>query len=106
VKASVDQVVVTARDVEKVLDLQRSYPDTAHALALDHLKQGGRSTVLNCGYGHGFSVFDAVDTVKRVSGVDFKVDIAPRRDGDPPELVERLEQRGSRDRGRDATVRG
>jgi UDP-glucose 4-epimerase len=32
-------------------------------------------------------VFDVIDTVKRVSGVDFKVEIAPRRDGDPAQIV-------------------
>jgi UDP-glucose 4-epimerase len=51
------------------------------------LRGGGPSLTLNCGYGHGFSVFDVVDTVKRVSGVDFKVEIAPRRDGDPAQIV-------------------
>ena len=34
---------------------------------------------LNCGYGHGFSVLEVIDTVKRVSGVDFKVDRAAPR---------------------------
>ena len=34
---------------------------------------------LNCGYGHGFSVREVVDMVKSVSGIDFKVEIAPRR---------------------------
>ena len=36
-----------------------------------------RST-LNCGYGRGFSVLEVIDTVKRVSGVDFRVDYAGR----------------------------
>jgi UDP-glucose 4-epimerase len=36
---------------------------------------------LNCDYGHGFSVRQVVEMVKRVSGADFKVDIAPRRPG-------------------------
>jgi len=42
---------------------------------------------LNCGYGHGFSVLEVVETVKRVSGVDFNVEIAPRREGDPAQIV-------------------
>jgi UDP-glucose 4-epimerase len=70
------------RDYIHVSDLVR-----AHSDALRHLRSGGQSLTLNCGYGHGFSVFDVVDTVKRVSGVDFKVEIAPRREGDPARIV-------------------
>src|SRR5262245_30295964 len=39
------------------------------------------------GYGRGFSVLEAIETVKRVSGVDFKVEFAARRAGDPARLV-------------------
>jgi UDP-glucose 4-epimerase len=70
------------RDYIHVSDLAR-----AHSDALRYLRGGGPSLTLNCGYGHGFSVFDVVDTVKRVSGVDFRVEIAPRRDGDPAQIV-------------------
>jgi UDP-glucose 4-epimerase len=70
------------RDYIHVSDLAR-----AHSDALRYLRDGAPSLTLNCGYGHGFSVFDVVDTVKRVSGVDFKVEIAPRRDGDPAQIV-------------------
>ena len=70
------------RDYIHVSDLAR-----AHSDALRHLRAGAPSLTLNCGYGHGFSVFDVIDTVKRVSGVDFKVDIAPRREGDPAQIV-------------------
>jgi UDP-glucose 4-epimerase len=42
---------------------------------------------LNCGYGHGFSVREVIEMVKRVSGVDFKAEIAPRRPGDPAQIV-------------------
>ena len=42
---------------------------------------------LNCGYGRGFSVLEVIETVKRVSGVDFKVAFAGRRAGDPAQLV-------------------
>ena len=59
----------------------------AHALALDHLQQGGRSTVLNCGYGHGFSVREVVDTVSKVAGRKIPTREAPPRPGDPAELV-------------------
>ncbi len=47
----------------------------AHLLALKHLRAGGESLVLNCGYGHGYSVREVVDVVKNVSGVDFETRI-------------------------------
>jgi UDP-glucose 4-epimerase len=59
----------------------------AHALALRHLRTGGASMTLNCGYGHGFSVREVIDTVKRVAGIDFTVMTAPRRHGDPAAIV-------------------
>ncbi len=70
------------RDYIHVTDLAR-----AHIDALTHLRSGGPSTTLNCGYGHGFSVLQVIETVKRVSGVDFRVDFAPRRPGDPAQIV-------------------
>jgi UDP-glucose 4-epimerase len=33
-----------------------------------------------------------IDAVKRVSGVDFKVEIAPRRPGDPAQIVAQSER--------------
>lgn len=59
----------------------------AHLLALKHLRAGGESLVLNCGYGHGHSVREVVDVVKNVSGVDFDTRLSPRRPGDPAALV-------------------
>jgi UDP-glucose 4-epimerase len=59
----------------------------AHADALRYLQSGAPSLVANCGYGHGFSVLEVVDTVKRVSGRDFPVTLGPRRPGDPAAIV-------------------
>jgi UDP-glucose 4-epimerase len=70
------------RDYIHVTDLAR-----AHLAALAHLRRGGASDVFNCGYSHGFSVLEVIETVKRVSGRDFEVREAPRRAGDPPSLV-------------------
>ena len=70
------------RDYIHVSDLVR-----AHSDALRHLRCGAPSLTLNCGYGHGFSVFEVIEAVKRASGVDFKVDFAPRRAGDPARIV-------------------
>jgi UDP-glucose 4-epimerase len=64
----------------------------AHLLALDHLRAGGASETLNCGYGRGFSVLEVVAAVKRVSGVDFPVTTTARRPGDPATLVARTER--------------
>src|ERR1700728_2893362 len=70
------------RDYIHVSDLTR-----AHSDALRHLRSGGASLTLNCGYGHGSSVLEVIDTVKRVAGIDFKVEYAPRREGDPARIV-------------------
>ncbi|HJL65832.1 MAG TPA: UDP-glucose 4-epimerase GalE [Arenicellales bacterium] len=59
----------------------------AHLNALTWLLKGGNSQVLNCGYGHGYSVREVIETVKAVSGVDFEVVEGSRRAGDPPELI-------------------
>jgi UDP-glucose 4-epimerase len=59
----------------------------AHFDALAYLRSGGASTTLNCGYGRGFSVLDVIETVKRLSGVDFEVRFSGRRPGDPAHIV-------------------
>ena len=59
----------------------------AHVRALDHLQAGGESQVLNCGYGRGYSVLEVLESVKRISGVDFTVHYGDRRAGDPPALT-------------------
>ena len=59
---------------------------SAHLAVLDYL-QTNDSAVFNVGYGTGFSVKEVVNEAKKVSGVDFKVQIAPRRAGDPACLI-------------------
>jgi UDP-glucose 4-epimerase len=70
------------RDYIHVADLVR-----AHSDALAYLRAGGKPVTLNCGYGHGFSVLDVIDTVKRASGADFRVERAGPRPGDPAQIV-------------------
>lgn len=70
------------RDYIHVEDLAR-----AHIDALDHLAGDGESRILNCGYGRGYSVREVIEAVREVSGVDFAVEEAPRRAGDPSALV-------------------
>ncbi|MBJ7577239.1 UDP-glucose 4-epimerase GalE [Devosia sp. MC532] len=60
---------------------------SAHALLLKHLRSGGESTTLNCAYGRGYSVREVVDTVRKVSGVDFVAEEGPRRAGDPASIT-------------------
>lgn len=59
----------------------------AHLLALEKLQREGKSAVYNLGLGRGFSNQELVKTVKKISGVDFKISYDPRRPGDPAELV-------------------
>ena len=70
------------RDYIHVKDLAR-----AHMSALAHLSKGGKSDVFNCGYSKGFSVHEVIAAVKRVSGIDFRVKLSPRRAGDPAAIV-------------------
>jgi UDP-glucose 4-epimerase len=59
----------------------------AHVAALEHLRGGGGSLLLNCGYGRGYSVSEVVEAVRRVTGLPFEAKIAPRRPGDPAAIV-------------------
>jgi UDP-glucose 4-epimerase len=70
------------RDYIHVVDLAN-----AHLLALDYLMETKKSDIMNCGYGHGFSVREVVAAAKKVTGINFTVEEAPRRAGDPPQLV-------------------
>ncbi|HHL44993.1 MAG TPA: UDP-glucose 4-epimerase GalE [Gammaproteobacteria bacterium] len=70
------------RDYIHVDDLAR-----AHLDALDYLRQGGESTLVNCGYGHGYSVREVLDAVQRVNGEPLNIVEQPRRAGDPPQLI-------------------
>jgi len=70
------------RDYIHVMDLAK-----VHVLALEHLQTTRQAGIYNCGYGHGYSVREIVDTVKKVSGKNFKVVESARRPGDPAILV-------------------
>jgi len=65
------------RDYIHVLDLA-----SAHIKALEYLKDG-QSSAFNVGTGKGYSVKEIIAMIKKVSGVDFPVEIGPRRPGDP-----------------------
>lgn len=65
---------------------------SAHFSALDYLRKGGESQILNCGYGHGFSVREVLDSVARVAAMPLNIVEEPRRAGDPPALVAGVEK--------------
>jgi UDP-glucose 4-epimerase len=60
---------------------------TAHVDALQYLRQGGDSVVLNCGYGHGYSVREVLAAVEVANGEKLNIREEARRAGDPPELI-------------------
>jgi UDP-glucose-4-epimerase GalE len=71
------------RDYIHVSDLARAHVVGLQAL-MEHRIQ---SQAINLGTGHGFSVREVIDAVRRITGREFKVRESPRRAGDPPELV-------------------
>ena len=75
------------RDYIHVVDLAE-----AHLKAVDYLRGGGASRTLNCGYGHGYSVREVLQSVERISGAPLQVQEVPRRAGDPPMLIARCER--------------
>lgn len=64
----------------------------AHLKALDYLRKDGASTTLNCGYGHGYSVREVLDTVQKVHGQPLNIQEQARRPGDPPTLIAGADQ--------------
>jgi UDP-glucose 4-epimerase len=70
------------RDYIHVEDLAR-----AHLDALSYLRDGGQSEVLNCGYGHGYSVREVLKAVEKAHGKSLPIEEGPRRAGDPPTLI-------------------
>jgi len=70
------------RDYIHVMDLAE-----AHILALEYLLENKKSDVFNLGYGHGYSVKEVVNAVKRVTEIDFPVEETDRRPGNPPVLI-------------------
>jgi UDP-glucose 4-epimerase len=59
----------------------------AHLKALEYLRNGGDSTTLNCGYGHGYSVREVLDTVEKINDAPLTICEEARRPGDPPKLI-------------------
>lgn len=70
------------RDYIQVTDLI-----DAHMKALDYLRIGGENLVCNVGYENGYSVYEVIEAVKEVTGLNFKINPCPRRKGDVPSII-------------------
>jgi UDP-glucose 4-epimerase len=70
------------RDYIHISDLSQ-----AHLLAMKHLRSGKNSEFINLGNGSGYSVKEVIETARRVTGKTITAVNAPRRLGDPPQLV-------------------
>ena len=58
----------------------------AHVLGMEYLENGA-SAKLNLGTGRGYSVREVISTIERITGRKVPTQMAPRRPGDPAELV-------------------
>lgn len=70
------------RDFVHVYDLAR-----AHILGMEKMLKENKSLNYNLGSGEGFTVKEVIEKAKKVTGKDFKVEIAAKRPGDPAILV-------------------
>lgn len=70
------------RDYIHVTDLA-----TAHLACLHALEEQGGQLLFNCGYGHGYSVKQVLETVERISGRKLKIRQAERRPGDVARII-------------------
>ncbi len=59
----------------------------AHILALEYLREGKSSNILNLGNGLGFTVNEVIEAAEEVTGIFIPKEIASRRQGDPAILV-------------------
>ena len=95
------EVAVGKRDEIKIFGTDYDTPDgtgvrdyihvedlaSVHLAALAYLRAGGNSTVMNAGYGHGYSVREVIAMVEKVAGHEIRKAEVERRAGDPPTLV-------------------
>lgn len=65
---------------------------SAHLKALDYLENNGASVILNCGYGHGYSVREVLKAVEKAHGSPLNIIEEPRRAGDPPSLIAKADK--------------
>jgi UDP-glucose 4-epimerase len=66
----------------------------AHIDGLNFLSRGGDSQTLNCGYGHGYSVKEVLQTMNNITEKELNVEIGPRRAGDAEKLISKADKIG------------
>ena len=93
-----------ARPARGIAGLRRRLPDTRRHLhprlhprdrprrgprawRWSYLADGGATTALNLGTGHGHSVREVIETARKVTGRDIPTQLTDRRPGDPPILT-------------------
>lgn len=70
------------RDFIHVLDIAE-----AHILGLDWIRKNNKSNDFNLGSNQGFTVFEMIRALEKVSGKEVPFQVSQRREGDPPVLV-------------------
>ncbi|MDJ0304941.1 UDP-glucose 4-epimerase GalE [Dehalobacter sp.] len=75
------------RDYIHVLDLAE-----AHIAALNALEKNKKSVIYNVGTGDGYSVSEVIETARRITGKEIKTIVAPRRHGDPDQLIAKVDK--------------
>ncbi|MER9651710.1 UDP-glucose 4-epimerase GalE [Mesorhizobium sp. M0199] len=75
------------RDYVHVLDIA-----DAHVRALRYLIDGGATCAVNLANDRGYSVLEVVATAERVTGKSIRIELAPRRLGDPAVLIGALQR--------------
>ncbi|MER9894204.1 UDP-glucose 4-epimerase GalE [Mesorhizobium sp. M0119] len=75
------------RDYVHVLDIA-----DAHVGALMYLIDGGATCAVNLANDRGYSVLEVVATAERVTGKSIRIELAPRRLGDPAVLIGALQR--------------
>ena len=64
----------------------------AHVQALEYVVKQDEDLIVNLGTSNGLSVLDILNATKRLSGVDFKVEMGPRREGDPAVVLAKAQK--------------
>ena len=75
------------RDYIHVTDLA-----IAHVQALEYVAEKNEDLTLNLGTSNGLSVLEILEATKNLSGVDFKVEMGPRRAGDPAVVLAKADK--------------
>ena len=58
-----------------------------HLLSFEKLNSSKVNQIINVGGGKGYTVYEIIKYVKKVTNLDLKIDVVKRRKGDPSILV-------------------